>query len=504
MNLSQRTIKAGSWQLAAVVTRAGLQLLVLAVLARYVLPKEFGYIAMANMVLVFVEMLAEAGIGPAIIQKKDLQEEHIRAGFVLAVILGIIFVSLIWICAPTIAKFFKTESLVNIIRWIGLSVFITKLSMVSRSRFERELRFDILMWIDIISYIIGYAIVGIFLAVRGYGVWAIVAGKLTQCCIQTIILLIKKPICFKLSFSFSAYKDLLTYGGGLTLVRVFDNISSQGDYFIIGRFLGSVPLGFYERASSLMAMPGQYLGFVLDKTLFPAMSQIQDQSKRLENAYFLATNIISMFLIPISVLMITLAPEIIVTVLGPNWSESVLLFQILSITLFLRIFINLTDTLVRATGAVYASAVRRAIYAITIIFFCWVGQFRSLIHIAIAMNLAVLIGYVLMIHLGIKIIKFKLIDYLKILINGVIIGVIMFLFIFPIVTVLRLYIDHSLLILCIVLFCSSLLMIFMLLSFPKLLGRSGLEFIQNIIQVLPNKFKNNYTLLSLKKKISKA
>jgi len=373
MNLSQRTIKAGGWQLAAVVTRAGLQLLVLAVLARYVLPKEFGYIAMANMVLVFIEMLAEAGIGPAIIQKKDLEEEHLRAGSILAVILGIIFVSLLWICAPVIARFFKADNLVDIIRWVGFSVLITKLSVVSRSRIERDMRFDILMWVDIISYIIGYAVVGIVLAVLGYGVWAIVVGKLTQCTIQTTSLLLKRPNSFKPVFSIQAYKELVTYGGGLTLVRVFDNIASQGDYFIIGRFLGSVPLGLYERASSLMAMPGQYLSFVLDKTLFPAMSQIQDQAKRLENAYFMATNIVSIFLIPISVLMITVAPEIITTLLGPNWSESILPFQILSITVVLRIFINLSDTLVRATGAVYASAVRRAIYAITIILFCWIG-----------------------------------------------------------------------------------------------------------------------------------
>jgi len=119
------------------------------------------------------------------------------------------------------------------------------------------------------------------------------------------------------------------------------------------------------------------------------------------------------------------------------------------------------------------------------------------------MNFAVVIGYVLMIHLGKRIIKFKLMDYLKILINGFIIGGIMFLVIFPVVTVLRLYLDHSLLILIITALCSSSLMIFMLLSFPKLLGKPGLEFIHNIIQVLPGNFKNNYTLLSLKQKLSK-
>jgi len=285
MSLTQKTFRAGIWQLTSMVVKVVIQLCVIAILARHILPEEFGLIALANMVLIFVEMCAEAGIGPAIIQKKNLRAEHIRAGFALAVTLGALFVAVLWMLAPLLAVFFKSEVLVDIIRWLGLSVFIIKFGMISRSLIERDMHFHTLMWVDVGSYVFAYAPVGITMALTGYGVWSIVAAKLTQCCLQTIALFAWRPHPVKPVFSTGAYKEIGVYGGGLTLARFFGNIASQGDYFVVGRFCSVILLGFYERAAAVMVMPGQYLGYLLDKILFPAMSQIQDQTKRLENAF---------------------------------------------------------------------------------------------------------------------------------------------------------------------------------------------------------------------------
>lgn len=484
MSLSQRTLKAGTWQLTAVVTRAALQLAVLAVLARYVSPSEFGYIAMANMVIIFVEMFAEAGIGPAVIQRSELRQDHLAAGFLMSVVLGTVFVLILWFCAPFLAAFFQTESLVGIIRTIGFSVLILKLSVVSRARIERDMRFDILMWVDIGSYVTGFALVGVAMAVQGYGVWAIIAGKLTQCAIQTVSLLVIRPLPMRPVFSSGPYKELLTYGSGLTLVRIFDNIASQGDYFIVARFLGSASLGFYERASSIMAMPGHYLSYAMDKSLFPAMSQVQTETQRLENAYFMATNIVCLLLVPFSVLMILIAPELIPALLGPNWPEAVLPFQILSMTVVFRIFMYVTDTLVRATGAVYASAARRAVYAGIILASCWIGTAGGLTGVAVAMNLSVMAGYLLMVHLGMKIVRFRLLDYLDVLKNGFLLGGILLAVLWPFVTVLRLYISHPVLFLGLTLVFSGLILVAALFSAPSLLGKTGHAFVSHVVHLM--------------------
>jgi len=487
MSLSQRTITAGAWQLTAVVTRTGMQLLVLAVLARHVSPDEFGYIAIANMVLVFVEMLADAGIGPAIIQKKELSQRHINAGFFLSVVLGILFFSVIWLGAPLIAVFFESDNLAAIAQWMGLSALVTKMSNVSRAQLEREMRFDILMWVDTGSYLFGYALVGIILALMNYGVWAIVAGKLVQSSLQAACLFIIRPSFTRLFFTLRECKELLRYGGGLTFARIFDNIASQGDYFVIGRFLGSTQLGFYDRASSIMVMPGQYLNLVLDKALFPAMSQIQDQKKRLEKAYFTSTSIVSTSLIPLTILMYLLAPEIIATILGPNWSASVLPFRVLLLTAIFRIFITISDTLVRATGAVYASAARKAIYAFLIIAGSWMGHFWGLVGVAIAVDVAVVIGYSMMIQLSMNLIGYSLSDYLRLYRHGLALGFILYLILAPGVILMRVYeINHAVLLFS-ALALSALLILSVFFFFPKLLGESVQTIFNKNILLVPFK-----------------
>jgi O-antigen/teichoic acid export membrane protein len=484
MNLSQRTMKAGSWQLAAVVVRVVIQLLVLGILARHVQPKEFGLIAMANMVMVFVDMFADAGIGPAIIQKKELSENHIRAGFHLSVALGIIFVAILWLSVPFIADLFKSESLVGIVRWIGLTALIAKIGIVSRSRIEREMRFDILMWVDTGSYLFGYALVGIILAVNGFGAWAIVVGKLTQCGLQTMCLVALRPNSVRpISFTHE-HKELLTYGGGLTISRIFDNIASQGDYFMIGRFLGSTALGVYDRASSLSSMPGQYLNVVLDKVLFPAMSQVQDQPERLKAAYLMAVDTLCALLMPLTVLMFIIAPEIVGLLLGPNWSAAIAPFRILLVVLVCRILINISDTLVRATGAVYPSAIRKAILAVLIIASSWVGQRWGISAVAIAVDASLIIGYILMLQLSLTFVGCGLMDYLKYFKHGLFISGILCLTVLPVVLIMRSNTSSDVLVLCGAVVLSVLLLAFIVVFCQRLLGGSVQRLLHHILLML--------------------
>lgn len=499
MNLTQKTMKAGVWQLISIVVKVAIQLCVIAILARHILPEEFGLIALANMVLVFVEMFAEAGIGPAIIQKKDLRGEHIRAGFMLAVTLGILFVTVLWLIAPLLAMYFKSEALADIIRWLGLSVFIIKFGIISRSLIERDMHFHTLMWIDVGSYIFGYATVGITMAIMGYGVWAIVAAKLAQCCLQTIGLFALRPHSIKPVFSTSAYKRIAVYGGGLTLARFFGSIASQGDIFVVGRFCGISLLGFYERAVSVMVIPGQYMGYLLDKILFPAMSQIQDQSKRLENAYLMAIGLVNLILFPLSVLMFVAAPEIILVLLGPGWEQAVLPLQILLVTLNLRISVNLSDTLVRAMGAVYASAKRKAIFAFIMIFGSWIGHYWGIIGVAIAVNVAVIINCALMTQLSIKLVKGDVRNYFSGFKHSYMIGGILFLFSSLFAGFLRLHTDSAVVILFATIICSSIFLIVTILLFPKILGKPGQWLVRQVLEISPWKPSLSRHLTALRK-----
>ncbi len=482
MNLTQKTFTAGKWQLTSMVVQTAVQLCLLGILGRYVSEVEFGIIMIATGVLLFIEMFAEAGMGPAIIQKKDLRTEHVRAAFALAVILGALFVIALWLVAPLLGLFYKSEALVDVIRWLGLSVFIIKFGMISRSLTERDMHFRTLMWIDVGSYVFGYATVGITMAIMGYGVWSIVAAKLAQCVLQSVALFASRPHSIKPVFSTSAYKRIVKYGGGLVLARFFGYMASQGDRFAVGRFCGLGLLGFYGLAATVMVMPGEKLGYLLDKILFPAMSKIQDHSKRLENAYLTAIGLVNLILFPLSVLMFVAAPEIISVLLGPRWEQAILPLRILVITLSLRISVNLSDTLIRAMGAVYASARRKAVFAFLIILGSWIGQRWGIAGVAVAVNVAVVVEYALMTQLSIKLISGSLNTYLLKFKDGYIVGGLLLLISYPIISVLRIYSDISLVVLSITCVCSMvLLLVVMLFLFPSILKNSAFVLLFQII-----------------------
>ena len=142
-----------------------------------------------------------------------------------------------------------------------------------------------------------------------------------------------------------------------------------------------------------MQLPGQQIGNILDKASFPALSRVQDNNQKLIKAYLTGIGISTTFLIPLSILMIILAPEIILILLGKNWEMAVNPLRILLITLFLRTSVKVTDSLVRAKRAVYSSAKIKAIYAFAVLSGCVIGQNFGINGVAVAVNASVIINY---------------------------------------------------------------------------------------------------------------
>ena len=163
MSLFNKTVKAGSWQLASIFSRSILQIVAIAILARLINPKEFGYVAVAMMVLGFGEMIVEIGFAPAIIQTKNLTKGIASFCFYASVTMGIIFVAANWFASPFIADFFEAKETVLVIKVLGFNILITKIGLVSRAMLEREMRFDLIAIADIIAIFIGYS-VAIFMA----------------------------------------------------------------------------------------------------------------------------------------------------------------------------------------------------------------------------------------------------------------------------------------------------------------------------------------------------
>jgi PST family polysaccharide transporter len=203
-------------------------------------------------------------------------------------------------------------------------------------------------------------------------------------------------------FDRRACGELVYYGGGMTADRVANYIALQGDNMVVGRWLGASALGFYGRAYQLLAAPADLLGQVLDTVLFPAIAAVQNEQRRLATAYRLGATLIALLTLPISMAMFVLAPELVHVLLGPSWKEVTLPFQILALGLLFRTGYKISDSLVRATGAVYSGAWRQGVYAALVLMGAWVGQHWGISGVALAVVGAIMVKFILMAQLSLR------------------------------------------------------------------------------------------------------
>jgi PST family polysaccharide transporter len=398
--MTNRTLSGLFWMSLATGANVFALLLVLVVLARLLTPADFGLAAAALMVIGFAAIFAELGIGPAVVQRQDLQPTHIRTGFTLAVGLGVLFCGISWATAPWIADLFGLEELTPILRLLSLVFPVQGLGVVAESLLQRELRFRCLAGLEAIAVVLGYGLVGITLAYLGFAAWALVGAYLAQMCLRTILLILCRPHAAWPLLNRQACVDLAGFGGGYTAGRFSNYLAGQGENFVIGGWLGPVALGVYGRAYQLMAGPAVLFGNVLDRVLFPTMAQVQDQPKRLADAYRRGSALIALVILPVSAIVVALAPEVIQVVLGAEWEAVTLPLQILGVGMLFRTGCKISDALVRATGAVHRRMWRQTAYAIMVVVGAWIGQHWGVEGVAIAVLATLALNFLLMAHLS--------------------------------------------------------------------------------------------------------
>ena len=403
------------------------QIGVITILARLLQPKEFGLVSAALIVVRFTEIFSMLGIGPAIVQRPNLETRHVRTGFTVTLFFGVGLCGIVWILAPSISHFLKMDDLVPILRVLCFVFPIRSISVISESLLQRELQFERLAGLGVVSYVLGYAGTGLILAFLGYGVWALVVANLVQTIVTSLILLILRPHSKKPQFEVQTAKELVYFGGGFTLTRIFNYLALQGDNLVVGRWLGASALGIYGHSYTLMTMPLNLFGRILDKTLFPAMAKKQNMPERLSIAYKRSIALVAVIVMPMSSCIYVLAPELVGVLLGPAWTEVIVLLQIFSIGMIFRTGYKLSAVLTRASGAVYHNAVRQAVYALFVVMGSWVGMHWGLPGVVIGVIVALIVNFVLMAQLSLKLLPIGwqefIIVYLRVIPLASIIGV---------------------------------------------------------------------------------
>ncbi|HEX6617025.1 MAG TPA: lipopolysaccharide biosynthesis protein [Gemmatimonadales bacterium] len=401
--LTRRTLGGLLWMGSGKAAFTLLQLLVLSVLGRLVTPAEFGVVGAAIVVIGLSTIVSNLGLGPAIVQRPELEQRHLETAFTASLLLGLGLGALVWLGAPLAADFMRMPAVTPVLRALSWVFPINALNTVAGSLLARDLEFSWLAIRDVITYGLGYGVVGIGTALLGWGVWALVAGQIAQTALKSAVLLARHPPPRRLVMERQAFKDLAYFGGGFTVARLANYAAVYGDNVVTGRFLGPAALGYYGRAYSLMSAPAYAFGTVLDAVLFPAMAKVQDDPRRLAAAYLRAVALIALLVLPLSAVLILLAPEVIRVALGPKWTLAVVPFQVLGIGMLFRTSYKMSDSIARSTGAVYRRAWRQIIYAVLVVIGAWIGQRWGIVGVAWGALGALTVNFVIMAALSLDV-----------------------------------------------------------------------------------------------------
>lgn len=480
-SLAHRTLTGMMWLMSSAVVKVVLQLFVLAVMARLISPEEYGLIGAAMIVIGFSMLFTSMGIGSALVQRTDLDQNHIHTGFTLSIIIGLLFTMIIFWASPLIALFFRMPELEPILQVLSLIFLVQALSIVPQSLIQREMRFKWLAIREVVAYVVGYAIIGLTMAMMGMGVWALVGAHMGQAVFSTLILLTGQPHSKKIRIHWKSFKEIINYGGGLTLATFFNKIALQGDNFIVGRWLGAQALGFYGRSYQLMAMPAGLIGEVISKTLFPAMAKIQRDTDRLQTIHRRGVLLIGLLCMPFSAFIYVMAPEIINIMLGSNWQEVIMPLQILCFATFFRVGYKVNNTLALATGYVYNLSWRYAVNALLIVTGSYVGHYFGITGVAFGVLFALFCFYLLMTNLGIKISHISTKEIFVAHLPGLVLGLIVYAVIATFAAFARSYFlnDVFIFIIALILLLCTFILFWL---YPPFVGSNDKSWAENVLR----------------------
>lgn len=397
-----RSVHWLTWSAVGLGLQGAGKFIILAVLARYLTPEEFGIVTASQIVIGLGRMCTQAMVGPAVVQRQGLTRTHIESAFSLSLLGGGLAIAILCLLARPTADFFRMPHLEEVIMALSAIFLLQAPGVVPEALLQRDMRMRNLALSEAASFLLGYVPLGIVLAMTGFGVWALVVADIGQVAIKSTVVVLMRPHSRALRLDGTATRELLYFSGGMIAARFCNYSASQADRFVIARWMTPEALGIYGRAHQLMNMPAMYLGSVLDRVLFPLMAQFQSDRARLGVTYARGISLCASIMAPAAVTGVVLGPEIVRVVLGPNWNEAILPFQIMAAGLVWRTGYKISDALARATGTVYARAWRQAVFATLVLLGAFAGLPWGVAGIAVGLVTAIFVNYLLMAWLSLS------------------------------------------------------------------------------------------------------
>lgn len=321
------------WSYTSTISNSVLQVVAAATITRFVVPAEYGLVALAMLCCRFAGYISQFGMSRAIIQKPDLSEGNIRAAFTMSMGFGVAGCLAIAALSPLCARFFHEPRLKAVLIVLSLNFVFQGATLVSSGLLKRALKMRQLAIADIVSYLVSTFGFGLPIAIKGYGAWAVVASIVTQPIIAAVLYYAASPHTLRPTFQRDNYQHIVGFGGKATATTIVEGAGSSMDTMMLGKFSSAFDVGIYNRSFLLIQLPVQNLSNGLTQVLFSRFSRASAQGAT--DAYELMARFQRIFLaiiFPLCAGAAAAASCIVLTLYGSKWKAAIPIYAILCAT----------------------------------------------------------------------------------------------------------------------------------------------------------------------------
>lgn len=336
-SLKWKTITGTMWKFGERISAQAVNFIVSIILARLLLPEDYGIIALVTVFITICDKLVVSGFATSLIQKKEADNLDFSTVFFFSLGMSVVLYGALFLSAPLIADFYSSydrQLLINVIRVMGIQVIVTAVNSVQQAYVSRTMQFGKTLWSTLCGTVLS-AVVGIWMAYAGYGVWALVA----QYCVNVVTVMTVLWIVVRwrpqLKFSFSRFKELFAYGWKIFAASIIKVLYNDLRSLVIGKFYSASDLAYYNKGQSFPQLVESNVSGTIESVLFPAISKKQSSKEEMLAILRRAIKTSTYVLMPILAGLAAVAEPLIEILLTEKWLPSVVYMQILCFTFML-------------------------------------------------------------------------------------------------------------------------------------------------------------------------
>ena len=370
--LSQSGVTAVKWSAISTLARFFLQLVAQVVLARTLGPEVFGIFAIGMVVLTFATFFSGFGFSWSLLQRTTLCDEDVRFAWTWQLVVGLVTMLAVYLLAPTLAGYFREPRAQSVIEWLSLACLLSAAAAPATYLLQRDLNFRMGGMIQVGSYMAGYVVVGVPMAMYGWGATSLVAAWLVQAAVVLVASYAAKPHAVRPLFWYDGAASAVGTGRAVFLTNIVNWLLNNLDRVMIGRLLNAQALGLYNVAYNLAAMPNNLLLGALQPAFLAAGARLQSELERLGRAYFqmLATILVMVF--PVFVFLALVSNDLVLLLYGSKWSDAGPVLSILFLSMPAYVIWGLSTPVLWNTGRkYYESVLQLPILALGALGFYW-------------------------------------------------------------------------------------------------------------------------------------